>query len=141
MQADAARTPKPPPNRIPWGFGKRSRQKLYSLITLRDVDRRTLSYRRARALADDLEAKFGGQPLTSEVMALIERAAGLEALATDARSRLVGGDHIVTHNDVCRLDRQASLARREVERLLRKRPKRERSVFDGLPLPVDEGDA
>jgi hypothetical protein len=91
---------------------RRNRRKL-RLRTVAQIDSRTVSGKRARALAAIFEASLGGE-LTPAQRLAIGNAACLSAIAEDASARRLQGDTSVCLDDLVRL---VSAARRAVRDL------------------------
>lgn len=67
------------------------------LLTLDGLDRRTAAYAATRKLIDDIEGDLGGHDrLTTGERQLVQRAAVLGAVLTDAESRWIEGGPIDT---------------------------------------------
>src|SRR5262249_13111374 len=77
-------------------------------------DKRTLIGRRAVALAATYRARLGAAAADPVVLAAVEKAAQLTALAEDAAARALRADPKVTLDDVVRLTRLADLSVRRL---------------------------
>jgi hypothetical protein len=65
------------------------------MLTLDDLDGRTLAARRARMLVEDIESDLGGPKNISAAMReLVVRAAVLGALLQDGEARLLAGEKV-----------------------------------------------
>jgi hypothetical protein len=122
--------------------GRRVRRRKTRLITLEHLDRRSVAYRDAMALVATYVQALGGASPDDRLWKLITRAAALQALAEDRRTRVLNGDTEVTLNDLVRLDHLADQARRQAERELgkAKRSRVKPSALDAL-RPVGAEDA
>jgi hypothetical protein len=101
MQADTAEKPA---DSVPEG-GQKLR-----LLSVRSLDHRTKSARRAAALAVALTEELGGN-LSIREQAAVQRAAVLSAIAEDARSRALGGEaDAPSLEDLVRIDNAAARA-------------------------------
>jgi hypothetical protein len=79
------------------------------LQTIAALDQRTHAARRIAALVGMWSAQLGGKLTTAQRVA-VERAAGLVALAEDARVRRLSGDLSISLQDAVRLENVASRA-------------------------------
>jgi hypothetical protein len=91
----------------------RVRRRKLRLRTVAQIDARTVSGKRARALAAMFEATLGGE-LTDAQRLAISNAAALTAIAEDAQARRLQGDLTISLDDLVRC---VSCARRAVRDL------------------------
>jgi hypothetical protein len=91
----------------------RVRRRKTRLRTVGEIDGRSVSGKRARALAAMFEATLGGK-LTDAQKLAISTASALTAIAEDASARRLQGDSTVNLDDLVRL---VSAARRAVRDL------------------------
>ena len=94
-------------------------------------DKRTLIGRRAVALAATYRARLGAAAADPVVLAAVEKAAQLTALAESAAARALRADPKVTLDDVVRLTRLADLSVRQL-RLDRHNTKQAPTLADYL---------
>jgi hypothetical protein len=89
------------------------RRRKTALVTHDSIDGRSHAARRVRALIRAMQRELGHKPTALETSA-IQRAAVLQAIAEDARTRLLRGDKNVTYDDVIRADGCARRALRDL---------------------------
>ena len=91
------------------------------LLTLANLDGRTLARKKTDALIAAFTAELGGGELSVAGRIAVERAARMLALAEDSAARRLGGDMAISLEDVTRTDNAAARAVRDLGLGQRKR--------------------
>jgi hypothetical protein len=109
------------------------------LLTLEGLDRRTAAFRQTRKLIDEIEGDLGGSDrLSTGERQLIQRAAVLGAVLTDAESRWIAGEAF-DPTSYCTV---VNAQRRVLETIgLRRQPREVPSLHDYLESKAAETEA
>jgi len=84
------------------------------LLSLANLDGRTLARKKTDALVAAFTAELGGGELSVTARIAVERAARMLALAEDSAARRLGGDLSVSLDDITRTDNAAARAVRDL---------------------------